>query len=86
MTLSLLSNFAANVAGAMGLVVLLYYATLNRSLIKALAFALDFWLAAGLLKLVGHPSWKVILTSGIIVVLRKILTLNLNATYSVLKS
>ena len=41
------------------------------------SLALDFWMAAGLLKLSSAPSWPAILTSAALILIRKTSTLSL---------
>ena len=64
-TLSLLCTAAGVVAG------LLVFAVTRRAG-AALALALDFWLAAGLLRLAGPPSWQRIASAAAILAIRQL--------------
>lgn len=48
------------------------------NLLKAIPLSLDFWTAAGLLKLSGGPSWNTILTAGLLIMIRKLANFTLN--------
>lgn len=58
---------AALVAGFLALAV-------TRRPLPALAVLLDLLLAAGLLRLLGEPDWRTILTAATIVALRRVLS------------
>lgn len=48
-------------------------------LLKAIPLSLDFWTAAGLLKLSGGPSSKTILTAALLILIRKLTNFSLKA-------
>lgn len=52
---------------------------MTRRPLPALAVLLDLLLAAGLLRLLGDPGWRAILTTAAIVVLRRLLSAGLRA-------
>lgn len=70
--LALLSVFA-------GLVVFLQGILQTKKLLLAIPLALDFFTAAGLLKLSGSDSWKTIAGAATIVVIRKLVGLTLRS-------
>ena len=51
-------------------------ATVRRPLI-ALQVAIDFWVAAGMLRLSGRPSWEAIVGAAGILLLRQLITFTL---------
>ena len=55
---------------------LLVLATVRRPLL-ALQVAIDFWVAAGLLRLTGRPSWEAIVGAAGILLLRQLITFTL---------
>ncbi|SET10006.1 DUF1622 domain-containing protein [Geodermatophilus poikilotrophus] len=65
-TLALLVTAAALLAGLVGLVA-------TRRPAAALPVFLDLLVAAGLLRLVGEPSWQALATAASIVVLRRLI-------------
>jgi hypothetical protein len=69
-TLALLVTAAALVAGLVALVV-------TRRPAAALPVFLDLLVAAGLLRLVGQPSWQALATAAVILVLRRLIGLGL---------
>jgi hypothetical protein len=44
---------------------------------QLLPFALDFWTAAGLLRLSGHPSASAIAIAAIVILIRRVTTMSL---------
>jgi hypothetical protein len=48
--------------------------------LPALRVALDFWVAAGLLRLAGPPSWPALAGAAAVVALRQLLGLGLRAS------
>jgi hypothetical protein len=69
-TLALLVTAAALVAGLVALVA-------TRRPAAALPVFLDLLVAAGLLRLVGQPSWQALATAAVILVLRRLIGLGL---------
>jgi hypothetical protein len=69
-TLALLVTTAALVAGVVALVA-------TRRPAAALPVFLDLLVAAGLLRLVGQPSWQALATAAVILVLRRLIGLGL---------
>jgi hypothetical protein len=68
---------ASLLLAGIGILVLLIGLGMYQRLQLALPLALDFWMAAGLLKLAGFPTWTTIATVAAIVVLRKLVVLQL---------
>ncbi len=69
-TLALLVTVTALVAGLVALVA-------TRRPAAALPVFLDLLVAAGLLRLIGQPSWQALATAGAIIVLRRLIGLGL---------
>lgn len=69
---ALMISAGALLAGALALAV-------TRRPALALSVFLDLLLAAGLLRLVGHPGWRTILTAAAIVALRRLIGVGLRA-------
>lgn len=76
--LDVLSAASLLLAGV-GILVLLIGLGMYQRLQLVLPLALDFWMAAGLLKLAGFPTWSTIATVAAIVVLRKLVVLQLKS-------
>jgi hypothetical protein len=68
--LALLCTAAGAVAGAVA-------AARTRRLLPSLPLAVDFWLAAGLLRLSGDPTWQTIASAACIIAVRQIVRLGL---------
>jgi len=66
-----LDALAAIVSGA-GLVVGLIVLSATRAWRMALFSMLDFWLAAGLMRLSGAPSWPVIGSAAALIAIRRL--------------
>jgi Protein of unknown function (DUF1622) len=56
-----------------GLIVLV---TVRRPVV-ALQVAIDFWVAAGLLRLTGRPSWEAVVGAAGILIVRQVITFTL---------
>jgi len=72
-----LLHLAALVATAFGLIAAAVVFAAARRLMPALAVLLDFLIAAGLLRLVGEPSWDAIVTAAAVIAVRKLVTAGL---------
>lgn len=70
--LSELSGFVSQVVAAFGVIVLALNIYPAARLTLGVVLALDFWLAAGLLKLTGTPSWTLIVGVAVIIAIRKL--------------
>jgi hypothetical protein len=57
-----------------------------RDTLLALRFAVDFWLAAGLLRLAGEPTWQLLAGAAGIIVVRQLASLGLRTSPAALKS
>lgn len=55
-----------------GVVVVVMAGAFYRNALLGVPLALDFWMAAGLLKLTGVPSWSSLLTAALLVIIRKV--------------
>lgn len=71
-----LVNFAALSVTAMGLIVVVSSFAQNRKL-SHIPMALDFWTAAGLLRLSGTFEWQIIIMTVTFISIRKITSLSL---------
>ena len=71
-TLALLATAAALLAGLVALVA-------TRRPAVALAVFLDLLVAAGLLRLVGQPSWPALATAATVILLRRLIGFGLRA-------
>ena len=68
-----LSDGLALVLGAAGVVAVVAAALVPRSWRLGLGLALDLWLAGGLLRLTGDPSWQRIAAAAAIVTVRRLI-------------
>jgi hypothetical protein len=69
---SVLLAYAALACVAAGLVIGAVTLVIGGGVRTALQVALDFWLAAGLLRLGGPPGWPPLLVAAAIVVVRRL--------------
>ncbi|WP_433088887.1 hypothetical protein ACQP1P_21870 [Dactylosporangium sp. CA-052675] len=70
--MSVLLGYAALGCVAAGLVSGAVTLALGRDVREALRTALDFWLAAGLLRLSGAPGWEPLLVAATILAIRQL--------------
>jgi hypothetical protein len=75
--MTLLLGYAALGCVAAGLLTGAVTLALGRDLRAALRMALDFWLAAGLLRLGAIPGWAPLLTAATILAVRQLIGLAL---------
>lgn len=69
---------AAALVAAAGLVAASAMLARTRSALQALPVLLDFLLAAGLLRLVGSPTWAALATAGLVVLIRHVVVRQLH--------
>ncbi|MER7278681.1 hypothetical protein ABT369_29990 [Dactylosporangium sp. NPDC000244] len=78
--MSVLLGYAALGCIAAGLVTGAVTLALGRDVREALRMALDFWLAAGLLRLGATPGWEPLLVAATILAIRQLVGWSLRGT------
>jgi hypothetical protein len=78
MLLNKIADFLALSLTAAGVLVFISGILINKKVNNTVSLSLDFWLAAGLIRLSGSPDWRTVASAASIIIVRKLVMLAIN--------
>jgi uncharacterized membrane protein len=73
-----IADFLALSLTSAGVLVFIFAILINKRFNYTLPLSLDFWLAAGLIRLSGSPDWTTVVSAASIIIVRKLVMLAIN--------